>query len=241
MLTGESMKINLLGVLAHTLNLENPARTLGGCAFVLILGACILRSADAAAADTSGPADFSASSLQEVIVTARRQNENLERVPVAIEAISTQSLAELNISTQADLQAATPGLLVRAATSTNQLAYAIRGQALDAFSYTSPSVITYFDEIQTGGVSSTTLYDLQSVQVLKGPQGTLFGRNATGGAVLYRPSSPARSSPVTSMSRPGITMIAKRRAPLHYPWRTGLRFASRGKLRSATATSTMSF
>jgi iron complex outermembrane receptor protein len=141
---------------------------------------------------TAAPASEQTGALQEVVVTARRQTENLEKIPVAVEAISTEALVEQNIATESDLQAATPGLLVRAATSTNQLAFAIRGQALDAFSYTSPTVLTYFDEVQTGGVSSTTLYDLQSVQVLKGPQGTLFGRNATGGAVLYTTTQPGK-------------------------------------------------
>lgn len=162
----------------------------------LILGILLAGNVSADPSDATVPANASAdagsSALQEVVVTARRQDENLEKVPVAVEAISAQSMAEQNISSQSDLQAATPGLLVRAATSTNQLAYAIRGQALDAFSYTSPTVITYFDEVQTGGVSSTSLYDLQSVQVLKGPQGTLFGRNATGGAVLYTTAPPGK-------------------------------------------------
>ena len=79
-----------------------------------------------------------------------------------------------------------------ASTSTNQLAFSIRGQALDAYSYTSPTVLAYFDEFQTGGITSTTFFDLQSVQVLKGPQGTLFGRNATGGAVLYTTTQPGK-------------------------------------------------
>jgi iron complex outermembrane receptor protein len=130
--------------------------------------------------------------LQEVTVTARRRNEDLEKVPVAVQAISASSIAEREIVTESDLQSAVPGLLVAAVTSTNQLSFAIRGQALDAFSNASPTVLTYVNEFQTGGTSATTLYDLQSVQVLKGPQGTLFGRNATGGAVLYTTTLPGK-------------------------------------------------
>src|SRR5580700_9146045 len=130
--------------------------------------------------------------LQEVDVTARRQNEDLEQVPLAVAALSTSALAEEHVTDEQELQTAVPGLLTVASTSTNQLAFSIRGQTLDAYSYTSPAVLAYFDELQTGGTSSTTFFDLQSVQVLKGPQGTLFGRNATGGAVLYTTTQPGK-------------------------------------------------
>jgi iron complex outermembrane receptor protein len=132
------------------------------------------------------------SALQELVVTARRQNEDLEKVPVAVAALSTSALSEQHVTDEQELQSAVPGLLTVASTSTNQLAFSIRGQALDAYSYTSPTVLAYFDEFQTGGTSATTFFDLQSVQVLKGPQGTLFGRNATGGAVLYTSTQPGK-------------------------------------------------
>jgi len=141
--------------------------------------------ADTTVSDRSG-------ALQEIVVTARRQNEYLEKVPVAVDALSTSALTEQHITNEQELQTAVPGLLTVAATSTNQLAFSIRGQALDAYSYASPTVVAYFDEFQTGGTSSTTFFDLQSVQVLKGPQGTLFGRNATGGAVLYTTTQPGK-------------------------------------------------
>ena len=125
-------------------------------------------------------------------MTARRQNEDLEKVPVAVTPLSRSALSEQYITDEQELQTAVPGLLTVGSTSTNQLAFSIRGQALDAYSYTSPTVLAYFDEFQTGGVTATTFFDLQSVQVLKGPQGTLFGRNATGGAVLYTSTQPGR-------------------------------------------------
>jgi iron complex outermembrane receptor protein len=142
---------------------------------------------DAAATSAS---ESPAGALQEVTVTARRMLENIETVPVAVQVLSAESLKEQNITTETDLQRAVPGLLVRAAGSTTELSYAIRGQVLDAFSYTSPTVLTYIDEFQFGGMTATTFYDMQSVQVVKGPQGTLFGRNATGGAVLFATTQP---------------------------------------------------
>ena len=136
--------------------------------------------------------DDQSGALQEIVVTARQRNEDLERVGLNVAALSTSPLTEQHITNEQELQTAVPGLLTVASTSTNQLAFSIRGQAVDAFSYTSPTVLTYFNEFQTGGTTATTFFDLQSVQVLKGPQGTLFGRNATGGAILYTSTLPGK-------------------------------------------------
>ncbi|HUA26450.1 MAG TPA: TonB-dependent receptor [Steroidobacteraceae bacterium] len=156
----------------------------------LVLGtlgnSCVAMAGDTRVGDTSD-------ALQQVVVTARRQDEDLQKVPVAVTALSTSALREQHVTNEQELQTAVPGLLSVPSTSTNQLAFSIRGQALDAYSFTSPTVLAYFDEFQTGGTSATTFFDLQSVQVLKGIQGTLFGRNATGGAVLYTTTQPGRN------------------------------------------------
>lgn len=129
-------------------------------------------------------------SLDEVVVTARRRDESIERVPLAITAFGAEQLAARQIATEADLQSSTPGLTIRQTSSQNQLNYSIRGQSVDAFSGSSPGVLPYIDEVQVSASTSTAFFDLKSVQVLKGPQGTLFGRNATGGAVLYETQKP---------------------------------------------------
>ena len=152
---------------------------------------CALNGSCLAANETS-TADEQSSTLEPVVVTARRQNENLEKVPVAISALSQQDLAERKITTEADLESAVPGLTVRAATTSNDVSFSLRGQSAEPFSYTAPAVLTYFDEFQTAGTTTTAFYDLQSVQVVKGPQGTLFGRNATGGAVMYTSAPPTK-------------------------------------------------
>ncbi len=138
----------------------------------------------AAEADTSGDADG------EILVTAQRRSQTLERTPVAVAVIGTEALAKQVIVSEADLQFATPGLTVKAGQSSNQLNYSIRGQTVDAFTSSRPSVLPYFNEVQVGGVGASSFYDLDSVQVLKGPQGTLFGRNSTGGAVLFTSVKP---------------------------------------------------
>jgi iron complex outermembrane receptor protein len=158
---------------------------MAGLALGTIGNMCAATDAETAPGDQSG-------ALDEIVVTARRQSEDLEKVPVAVVALSRSALIEQHVTNEQELQTAVPGLLTVASTSTNQLAFSIRGQALDAYSFTSPTVLAYFDEFQTGGVTSTTFFDLQSVQVLKGIQGTLFGRNATGGAVLYTTTQPGK-------------------------------------------------
>lgn len=175
-------------------------RSLLPCAAALVLGSAVAGTARAdfaanaaaasAKADSKAQSSKSGGALHEVFVTARRVEENIDKVPVAVQALSSQALTEQNITTEQDLQAAVPGLTVRTGSSTSQLNFAIRGQAVDAYSYTSPTVIAYLDEVQVSGAVANAFYDLQSVQVLKGPQGTLFGRNSTGGAVLYTTTQP---------------------------------------------------
>lgn len=128
--------------------------------------------------------------LDEIVVTAQRRSEALERTPVAVAAISGETLAKNAIVSEADLPIAVPGLIVKAGQSSNQINYSLRGQTVDAFSSSRPSVLPYVNEVQIGGTGASSFYDLESVQVLKGPQGTLFGRNSTGGAVLLTTAKP---------------------------------------------------
>lgn len=128
--------------------------------------------------------------LEEVIVTARRREEGLSRVPISISAISDQEIDERSLRTDSDLQSAVPGLTIRQTQGNNSLTYSIRGQSADTFSGSASAVVTYLDEVPLNVSGASTLFDLQSVQVLKGPQGTLFGRNTTGGAVLYTSQKP---------------------------------------------------
>jgi iron complex outermembrane receptor protein len=143
----------------------------------------------------SAPAEAESSAPQpaEVVVTARRTEEKLQDVPVAVAALSGDALVEQRISSQSDLQFATPGLIVRETGSSDQLNYSLRGQSIDAFSFAAPAVVAYFNEVPTGGGAATSFFDMESIQVLKGPQGTLFGRNATGGAVLYSSRRPTEN------------------------------------------------
>lgn len=104
--------------------------------------------------------------------------------------VGAEALAKQAITSERDLQFATPGLTVRTSQNDNQLNYLLRGQTVDAYTSSLPSVLPYVNEVQVGGAGSNAFFDLQSVQVLKGPQGTLFGRNSTGGAMLFTTAKP---------------------------------------------------
>lgn len=158
--------------------------------FTLLAGASLSSMLALVPAAYAQDATVAESQTGVITVTARRSEERLQDVPVAVAAFGAEALAERRISSEVDLQFATPGLTVRSAVSSNQINYAIRGQSIDGFSFSSPAVTAYLNDVPTGGTSGTALFDLDSIQVLKGPQGTLFGRNATGGAVLYASKKP---------------------------------------------------
>jgi iron complex outermembrane receptor protein len=127
----------------------------------------------------------------EIVVTAQRREQRLSETPVAVAVLSGEELRAGGLTTEADLALAVPGLLVQAGDSSNQINFVVRGQATDPFSNTRPGVLPYFNEVQISGPGgSGAFFDLQSVQLLKGPQGTLFGRNSTGGAVLFTTGKP---------------------------------------------------
>jgi len=127
----------------------------------------------------------------DIIVTAQRREESLSKVPLSVAAFDSDTLQTRVVTQEQDLAALVPGLVVKNGQNQNQLSFTLRGQTLDPFSGASPAVLTYLNEVPfTGGNSASAFYDFSSVQVLKGPQGTLFGRNATGGAVLYASTLP---------------------------------------------------
>ncbi|MET0371337.1 MAG: TonB-dependent receptor plug domain-containing protein [Sphingobium sp.] len=132
--------------------------------------------------------------LEEIVVTARRISENLQDVPVAITIYSGETLQRQNALRLSDIARTTPGLNIREANSNPAAStIALRGQVqTDVLATLDPSVGTYVDGLywaRAYGFNSNLL-DLQSVQVLKGPQGTLFGRNTTGGAILVQTNDP---------------------------------------------------
>ena len=158
-----------------------------------------------------------ASALEEVVVTARRRDESQANVPIAITAISPEQLLERSIRTDSDLQLAVPGLTIRQTQGNNSLTYSIRGQSADTFSNSPSAVVTYLNEVPLTISGASTFFDLESVQVLKGPQGTLFGRNATGGAVLYTTAKPTDELDAALRVRAGNLDLAEVEGMVNVP------------------------
>lgn len=135
---------------------------------------------------------------EEIIVTAQRREESLQEVPMSITVLDAKQLSNANITNSSDLVAYTPSLSTNQRFGADNATFAIRGFSQEL--RTTSSVASYMAEVvaprgqssQTSGdgAGPGALFDLSSVQVLKGPQGTLFGRNTTGGAVLLTPNRP---------------------------------------------------
>lgn len=122
--------------------------------------------------------------LEEVVVTAQKREERLQDVPIAIQAFSQEKMEAMGIQTVQDIQLATPGFTVTNAAGFN-ITF-LRGVGSDAFlPGVDSSVPFYVDGVPllAGQGTSDALGRVERIEVLKGPQGTLFGRNATGGAI----------------------------------------------------------
>ena len=154
-------------------------------ASVVVMLSLIAASNSRAQTPATGP------QIEEVVVTARKTAESQQSVPVAITALSQAGLERQVVHNVQDLQTSVPGLFVAPNSQGGAPTFAIRAAKAD--NGTSATVTTYINDMPT----TTTLavanmvYDMQSVTTLKGPQGTLFGANSTGGAIIFRPNTPS--------------------------------------------------
>lgn len=130
--------------------------------------------------------------LEEVYVTARRREESLQETPVAVSAMGAEALAEAGVSTITDLQSLVPGLQFGESGSKTPAIF-IRGIGQrEGSAVLDPGVGVYLNGIFLSRQDTQLLdtVDTQSIQVLRGPQGTLFGKNNTGGAMLVTTRAP---------------------------------------------------
>ena len=161
------------------------------------VGVVPARAVEAAAQNsTTQTSDGGVAVLKEVIVTAQRRSQSLQRVPIAVSAIDQATLEGHDVQTLSDLQLLVPSAYVSGYShGEGQQFFSLRGQSESGLNTGGgagggPAVVGYFSEVPTQMSGPGLYYDLQSVQVLNGPQGTLFGRNTTGGAVLFEPQPP---------------------------------------------------
>lgn len=175
----------------HQARNENGVR----CAIAAAMLASLLPASGYA---QSAPAASSQSSsgsvtLQEVIVTAERRKSNLQTTPVAVTAIDAQAIQDVAPRTLEDLAKLVPNFSVNKINGFNAASFAMRGVGnTDIIVYNSPPVAVLLDDFVMPSTQTQLLdpFDVQSVQVLRGPQGTLFGANTIGGAVVVQTKAP---------------------------------------------------
>jgi len=171
-------------------SMQTVKRNLGyGTAFSLLVGL-----AAPAMAQSDDKSSKVSTGNEEIIVTARKQTERLQEAPVAVTAIGADRLERIGATDISDLSGRAPNVTINTIGNFgSSIAVFIRGIGNgDPDSTVDPSVGIYVDGVYIPRTanSSLDLFDVEQVEILRGPQGTLFGRNTAGGAVNYRTKRP---------------------------------------------------
>lgn len=169
-------------------------KTYRGMLYLMTSAPCALWASGVLAqtAPAARAEDPSVFTVENIVVTAQRREQAVNDIPLAITAMSAQQLENRQINTVADLSRVVPGFNF-ADTGVNAPVYSLRGVGYFDYSLAAaPAVSVYIDEVALPFPAMTqgAAFDLQRAEVLRGPQGTLFGQNATGGLVNYVPRSP---------------------------------------------------
>lgn len=165
-------------------------------ALAMSVGADSLAAADGSntAPDSSSVASPPAA-LTEIIVIAQKREQNINDVGIAITNFESQDIKTLGFNQLSDIASAVPNLQVNNLV-TNVPNFSIRGVGVNDYAINQPSSVgVYVDQVFmfSPALLDSQLFDTNSIEVLKGPQGTLYGRNTTGGAVLYTSNAPTKS------------------------------------------------
>jgi iron complex outermembrane receptor protein len=174
-----------------------------------------------------------ASTIGEVVVTARRTEERLQDVPISITVFSQEQIAKQNIVNTSDLALYTPSLGSSNPLGSSSAVFSLRGFNTDQG--TAPTVGVFFADVVAprgaqsqssigDGAGAGSFFDLQNVQILKGPQGTLFGRNTTGGAILLVPQRPSDQLEGYVEGSLGNYDLKRFQAVLNFPVTDAVRF-----------------
>jgi iron complex outermembrane receptor protein len=185
---GRYAALTALTTIAATLAFPAPALALGGTDQPPPADTEAAAQQANAAANASQPA-APATSEDNIVVTARRRNETLQDVPGAVTAIGGDSLDALAVTDLRSLSGRIPNFSVEQGTTSSSASQIfLRGIGIDNTGFnTDPNVGVYIDDIFVGRLigSMVSAVDLERIEVLRGPQGTLYGRNSTAGAVKY--------------------------------------------------------
>ena len=176
---------------------SNRVRILLSASTMILVGAWSTPGLTEEAATAQGQAQSQQAEghgLEEIVVTAQRRSENLQNVPIAVTVLSADALAEKGVDTVSLLATTVPGLTY-AETSTLGTSR-IRGIGVSFVAGGNEnSVATYVDDVYYASASASILSfnNISQIAVLKGPQGTLFGRNATGGLIQITTRDPSQT------------------------------------------------
>ncbi|MRV76203.1 TonB-dependent receptor [Duganella sp. FT92W] len=166
-----------------------------------------------AAVLASMPAIAADQPMEVIEVTAQRRAEPVQQVPMSVTALSGRELERSGVLSSYELDQQVPGL--QASTSNGvQMVFSLRGVSMSDFNSTEASPIgVYLDEAYLGAITThgMAFFDLDRIEVLKGPQGTLYGKNTTGGAINLITRSPALDAPASGEVRAGIGDYGARR------------------------------
>lgn len=167
------------------------------CTAALLIAASAARAEDTPPPPptTAEAAPTDDGALQEMIVTAQKRSENIQKVPVAVTAFSAESLSDLGVKDVNDLTGLAPSLQIKSADASANPKIFIRGIGSNDFNPTSSNAVgIYVDGAYIGSplAQGGQFFDLERVEVLRGPQGTLYGRNTTGGAINVITAKPTQ-------------------------------------------------
>lgn len=189
-----------------------------------ITGVSLMFGAQPAVFAQSSTGDRAAGTLEEIVVTARKRSESLQETPISVTAFTSEALAERGMESTRDLGAYTPNLVSSngSAVSGNNSAgsFFIRGIGQIDFTLNAdPGVGLYVDEVYIARAMGSVmeLLDLEAVEVLRGPQGTLFGRNTIGGAISLRSRPPAQEFGATAEVELGSDNLRRARVSADLP------------------------
>jgi iron complex outermembrane receptor protein len=171
--------------------------------FGTAIGAMVMAFAPSAvlAQDQSQPATETAQEedggVEDIVVTAQRRRERLQQVPIAITAFTAESLAVRGVTSALDLTQFVPKLVGLSNTGLGSAnSYYLRGVGnTESIATFDPPVGTYIDDIYISrqNANDFNIFDVERVEVLRGPQGILFGRNTTGGAIAMHLRAPGET------------------------------------------------
>ncbi len=153
-----------------------------------ILTAVLALQGAAAVAARAADEQPDAGALQEIVVTAQKRSENLQSVPVSVTALTATQLSSLKLDDASALATQIPNLQVNGIVGEGSPLFSLRGVSMFDYSLSQSSpVASYIDEVYKGNfvLFGVEMYDLERVEVLRGPQGTLYGKNTTGGAINF--------------------------------------------------------